>query len=540
MPRAETTKASAGSQPYQSPSYDNSPSSSSSATSINATPTPATSKAAGAPKKKHVCPTCERAFTTSGHLARHSRVHTGERNHKCPFPGCETRCSRADNLQQHYRIHLSPGSRRSSARSRNAAAAASNSSSGSNPGNLNAPPLTSVPAARRIPVRATSAASVSSASSSVSGSAHEPGSSTDSTHSNSPPVSPPPLEQATMRSLYSTSPSSSSNVSTIPNLPNIIPPPDSPPPLTQATLPATVHHYEYEGSISRGTNSASPADVAYSLGGQNMLQQGVALTNTTATSQYGYRTVTAGGYQDDVSGGFGAGNYGSSASSSSGSPSTSYAAGDYQTTAPPTSGLSGTSLHQIHTRHNSPTNSMSSSRHSISHISSAALSYPPSPVSAQSVLSSSSVHQPSGPPTPTYPAMSSYGDDSSAAYHYTSGQGLSHQQATMIHGSYPIHAGGRFDSPSPTLAPIQDGTRYTQQVANANTYSSARRDSHNQQQLPNVMERHQAHIYQPQPASVLGGEFGMGYQQQYAHAHAHAHSAWKDVGMRKGLGTLVG
>ncbi|KAF6750964.1 hypothetical protein DFP72DRAFT_817085 [Ephemerocybe angulata] len=53
-------------------------------------------------KKKHVCPICERAFTTSGHLARHSRVHTGERNHKCPFPGCETRCSRQDNLQQQY------------------------------------------------------------------------------------------------------------------------------------------------------------------------------------------------------------------------------------------------------------------------------------------------------------------------------------------------------------------------------------------------------------------------------------------------------
>ncbi|PBK72230.1 hypothetical protein ARMSODRAFT_953895 [Armillaria solidipes] len=51
-------------------------------------------------KKRHVCPTCDRAFTTSGHLARHNRVHTGERNHKCPFPGCETRCSRQDNLQQ--------------------------------------------------------------------------------------------------------------------------------------------------------------------------------------------------------------------------------------------------------------------------------------------------------------------------------------------------------------------------------------------------------------------------------------------------------
>ncbi|KAF8488003.1 hypothetical protein JB92DRAFT_2758010 [Gautieria morchelliformis] len=62
-------------------------------------PQPASSSQ-GDPKKRHACPTCARAFTTSGHLARHIRVHTGERNHKCPFPGCETRCSRQDNLQQ--------------------------------------------------------------------------------------------------------------------------------------------------------------------------------------------------------------------------------------------------------------------------------------------------------------------------------------------------------------------------------------------------------------------------------------------------------
>ncbi|KAF8272461.1 hypothetical protein EI94DRAFT_1566029, partial [Lactarius quietus] len=59
-------------------------------------------------KKKHVCHVCAKAFTTSGHLSRHARIHTGERNHKCPFPGCDTRCSRQDNLQQHYRIHLTP------------------------------------------------------------------------------------------------------------------------------------------------------------------------------------------------------------------------------------------------------------------------------------------------------------------------------------------------------------------------------------------------------------------------------------------------
>lgn len=52
------------------------------------------------PRRRYACGQCERTFTTGGHLARHTRVHTGERNHKCPFPGCETRCSRQDNLQQ--------------------------------------------------------------------------------------------------------------------------------------------------------------------------------------------------------------------------------------------------------------------------------------------------------------------------------------------------------------------------------------------------------------------------------------------------------
>ena len=57
------------------------------------------------PKKKHVCPTCDRGFTTARHRARYVRVHTGERNHKCPFPGCETRCSRQDNVHQQC-VHL--------------------------------------------------------------------------------------------------------------------------------------------------------------------------------------------------------------------------------------------------------------------------------------------------------------------------------------------------------------------------------------------------------------------------------------------------
>lgn len=57
-------------------------------------------------RRKHRCRVCKRSFTTSGHLTRHNRIHTGEKNHLCRYPGCGQRFSRHDNCLQHYRIHL--------------------------------------------------------------------------------------------------------------------------------------------------------------------------------------------------------------------------------------------------------------------------------------------------------------------------------------------------------------------------------------------------------------------------------------------------
>ena len=68
-------------------------------------PVSATIKELRDPKRKHVCKVCSRCFTTSGHLARHNRIHTGERKHQCPWPTCSARFARQDNCMQHYKTH---------------------------------------------------------------------------------------------------------------------------------------------------------------------------------------------------------------------------------------------------------------------------------------------------------------------------------------------------------------------------------------------------------------------------------------------------
>ncbi|KAI9339420.1 hypothetical protein DFJ73DRAFT_568400 [Zopfochytrium polystomum] len=49
---------------------------------------------------------CGKCFTTSGHLARHARIHTGVFPYKCLVEDCNKRFTRQDNMIQHYRSHV--------------------------------------------------------------------------------------------------------------------------------------------------------------------------------------------------------------------------------------------------------------------------------------------------------------------------------------------------------------------------------------------------------------------------------------------------
>lgn len=59
-------------------------------------------------KNKYPCPYaashgCSSTFTTSGHAARHSKKHTGEKSVHCPI--CNKAFTRKDNMKQHIRTH---------------------------------------------------------------------------------------------------------------------------------------------------------------------------------------------------------------------------------------------------------------------------------------------------------------------------------------------------------------------------------------------------------------------------------------------------
>ncbi|KAL4265301.1 C2H2-type domain-containing protein [Pleurotus pulmonarius] len=58
-------------------------------------------------EKPHCCeyPGCGRTFGDSSSLARHRRTHTGKRPYKCDNAGCEKTFTRRTTLTQHMRIH---------------------------------------------------------------------------------------------------------------------------------------------------------------------------------------------------------------------------------------------------------------------------------------------------------------------------------------------------------------------------------------------------------------------------------------------------
>lgn len=364
-------------------------------------------------KKKHVCQTCDRGFTTSGHLARHIRVHTGERNHKCPFPGCETRCSRQDNLQQHYRIHLSPGSRRSSSSATRAAIARA---------------VGAAPRANR----STGLLTMSDRS------------------SHDGLTTPPPLEHA------------------------IPPPPDSPP----ALVPAYPIYPDTIQSSSVSSRSPTPLENTYPiipphsqpLSNGHVAQHSPLQTHfadsppsfseSAHSSGYGYHAPgTAPSVQDHN-------NY---------QYSQSY--DEKPSTARLHSALHQSSMDSIHD-HSPPSSThvpSHSSRLSISHLSHPQ-SYPvhystPSPDSSHSV-SVSPHSQASEPSTPSYPTYRNEGshDTTATSYHslddhmsngYISGSSAHIGVQPSFHTSQ--HSMGipqqnlpRYDSPPPTLAPIQN------------------------------------------------------------------------------------
>ena len=59
----------------------------------------------GSPRVLIKCRHCGKAVNGRSEMINHVRTHTGEKPHKCSFPGCSKSFAHSSNLHQHERSH---------------------------------------------------------------------------------------------------------------------------------------------------------------------------------------------------------------------------------------------------------------------------------------------------------------------------------------------------------------------------------------------------------------------------------------------------